>query len=69
VSPKQQFVAISLRNPEEYIARETNAFKRKAMSIGLQHSNSPVNISANGLKINYDDLLQLLQDKYRENKH
>lgn len=69
VASKQKFVAIKLRNPEVYIDSQTSALKRKAMQVGLKHSDSPVNISANGLNIKYDYLLQLLQDNYRANRY
>jgi hypothetical protein len=68
---KERFITIGLKNPEQYIANETNPVKRKLMSLNSNNHNSPVNISTNGLKIRHGDLLQLMQErlhKYKTNK-
>lgn len=69
VAAKQRFVTIGLVNPEAYIAKETNAFKRKMMSANAKSFGSPIHISTNGLKIKHEDLLQLMRENFKKYKH
>lgn len=65
----QKFIAIHLHDPEAFIASQTSNFTRKAMNVNHKRFGSAVSISANNLKIEHKELLQLLQKKLEQNKH
>jgi hypothetical protein len=62
----QKFVTIYLKNPEDYINKETNSIKRKMLKMSFKESGSPVSISANGLKISFNELKKILIQKFKE---
>jgi hypothetical protein len=59
----QKHVSIGVKNPWDYIKKQPYAFGRKAIK-----KNSELRISANRLKCDYSDLMQLLKDKFEEYK-
>jgi hypothetical protein len=59
----QNMVVIIVRNPEEYIDRQANSFKKKMMQLNYKKHESPIVISANGLKCSFNDLYNLLKDE------
>jgi hypothetical protein len=61
----QRFIVVLVRDPEPYIARQTSAFKRKLMSMNANMAGSPISISANSLKIGFDELLALLTERLK----
>ncbi len=65
----QNFLILVVRNPEEYLNRQTNILKRKPMELNLKSYGSPIAVSANSLKINFDELAALLERKFDEQKH
>jgi hypothetical protein len=64
----QKFLMFILKNPEEYINRQIGIVKRKAMEINYRSYGSPISISANTLDTNFEELYELLQRKFNENK-
>ena len=60
----QKFVSIFLVNPEDYIARQPNSLKRKMIQANAKYSGTPVSISANSLKISFDELYDLIEMKF-----
>jgi hypothetical protein len=56
----QKMVMVMLRDPEAYISRQPNPFKRQLMNTNFKSYGSPINISANALEYSYPELLQLL---------
>lgn len=64
----QKFLMFIVRNPEEYLDKATNPLKRNAMKMNYKTYGSPISISSNALKINFDDLHKLLIDKMKEYK-
>ncbi|OUL59974.1 STM3941 family protein [Flavobacterium sp. AJR] len=62
----QKFVTIYLKNPEDYINKETNSIKRKMLKMNFKESGSPVSISANGLKIPFIELKYNITQKFEE---
>lgn len=64
----QKLLVIIVNNPEEYINRITNPIKRNAMKMNFKTYDSPICISANALKIKFDDLYRLLILKIEEYK-
>ena len=63
----QSFIAIKVANPNRYIERESG-IKRIIMNMNLKMYETPIYISANSLKIEYDELWSLLNSKMEEYK-
>ena len=59
----QNFIMIIVNNPKEYINKQTGFIKRIAMGLNFRNYGSPISISANGLKCNFDDLYGTLTKK------
>ena len=64
----QNFLMLIVDNPEQYIGRQTSAVKRKAMQMNFKSFGSPISISANGLQCNFQELKNILQEKFAEFK-
>lgn len=64
----QKFLMFVVKNPQEYINKITNPIKRKGMEMNYKNYGSPINISANSLQINFDELYSLLTKKLKEHK-
>lgn len=68
VVSKQSFLTLGVVNPEDYILKEKNFFKRKLLEANSKNYGSPIHISTNGLTKNHDQLLKLVRtyfEKYR----
>ena len=65
---RQKLLMLVLKNPEDYINRQTNAMKRKGMKSNLETFGSPVGISTNALDCKYDELKNILERKLVEHK-
>lgn len=59
----QKLIMLQLRNPQNYINKQTSSFKRKMMTINYRRYGTPVSISSNGLKISFAELLSTLKEK------
>ena len=68
IASKQHFVTVGLINPDKYISRENNAIKRKMLAVNANSYGSPIHISTNGLKINHNDLLKILNEEFTKYK-
>ncbi len=64
----QKFLMLIVKNPDDYINRQTGFIKKKAMQMNYNSYGSPISISANGLKCNFDELFKTLQDKFNDVK-
>ncbi|ASE62751.1 STM3941 family protein [Chryseobacterium indologenes] len=64
-----RIVIIGVRNPEYWLDKETNGFKRKLMQFNINNYNSPFNISASGIDITSDKLIETLNKYYERNKN
>lgn len=60
----QSFVIIYLKDPEKYISAQNNIIKRKLIILNYKMSGSPIHITANGLKVSYDKLYNLMQEYF-----
>lgn len=63
---RQKLIMIIVTHPEHYIERETNRFKRSVMKMNHSMYGSPVCITANTLKMEFDALYTLLTDRLQE---
>ena len=61
---KQKFISIQVTDPEKY-ANNGNALKRMANRANIKMCGTPINISANSLKISYSELLETITEYYR----
>lgn len=64
----QKFLMLIVSNPEDYLDKVTNPIKRNAMKMNYKTYGSPISISSNALKTNFDELQKLLDDKMNEYK-
>ncbi len=64
----QIFLLFIVKNPQEYIDKVSNPIKRNAMKMNFKSYGSPISISANALKTDFDSLKQVLEEKMREFK-
>jgi hypothetical protein len=64
----QQFLMLVVRNPQNYINRVTNPLKRNMMKMNHKIYGSPISISSNALRTNFNDLHKLLTIKMNEYK-
>lgn len=63
---KQKLIMLHVKNPQEYIGRQTSLFKRKSMELNYKMYGTPLSITANGLQTSFEDLLTILTDKLKE---
>ena len=61
----QRFIAIKVENPKRYIERQSG-LKRILMNMNYKMYETPIYISPNSLKIEYDELWSLLKVKMEE---
>lgn len=62
----QKFIMLKMKNPEFYLQREKNPIKKRMMELNYRLYQTPVNISANGLKIGFDKLYSQILEKWKE---
>jgi len=60
---RQKMIILQIKNPQEYIDKQTNWFKRKMMTTNYKMYGTPVCITSNGLKISFNELLSTLTEK------
>ncbi len=65
----QRIIMLKAKNPQDYIDRQTSLFVRKGMELNNRLYGTPLQITANGLKISFDDLLTLITKKFEETRH
>ncbi len=63
---RQRFIMIIVSNPEDYIKRQNNGFKRRVMKLNLKKYETPLQISTNGLKIEFDRLHNALINSWKK---
>ncbi len=62
---RQKLIMLQVTNPQEYIDKQTSAFKRKMMQLNYKMYGTPLSITSNGLKISFEELLSILRDKLK----
>jgi hypothetical protein len=62
----QKLIMIHVKNPQRYIDRQTNTFKRGLAKLNLNTYGTPISISANGLKISFAELFKILTERLNE---
>lgn len=60
---RQKLILLDVKNPQEYIDRQPNGFKKKLMQINHNSYGTPLSISDNSLQIEFDELVTLLTNR------
>jgi hypothetical protein len=60
----QRIIMLKAKNPQDYIDRQTSLFVRKGMELNNRLYGTPLSLTANGLKISFDDLLAIVTKKF-----
>lgn len=64
----QKFLMFIVSNPQDYLDKVTNPLKRNAMKMNYKTYGSPISISSNALRINFNELQKILVKKMNEYK-
>jgi hypothetical protein len=59
---RQKLIMLQVKNPQNYIDKQTSGFKRKMMQMNLNMYGTPLSITSNSLQIKFDELLNILND-------
>ena len=65
---RQKLIKLHVKNPQEYIERQTSGFKRKMMKVSYKMYGTPLTITAHGLKISFNELLSTLTEKLKASR-
>ncbi|MDX2070183.1 MAG: STM3941 family protein [Haliscomenobacter sp.] len=57
---RQRLILVLVKNPQDYIDRQSSGWKRKLMAMNYRQYGTPISISTNGLKISFAALLTIL---------
>lgn len=60
---RQKLLLILVKNPQDYLDRQSNGWKRKLMAMNHRQYGTPLSISTNGLKISFAELLEILKQQ------
>lgn len=63
---KQKLILLHVKNPQQYIDKQTSFLKRKSMELNNKMYQTPLSISTNGLKISFDKLFALITKRFEE---
>ena len=64
----QKFLMFIVSNPRDYLDKVTNPLIRNAMKMNFKTYGSPISISSNALRTNFNELQKLLVEKMNEYK-
>lgn len=64
----ETFILIMVHDPQKYIDKVTNVFKRKAIETNCKHYGTPISISTNTIKIKREALYLLLTEQFEKHK-
>ncbi len=65
----QRMLIVIVKNPEKWIEKETNTFRKKLMRFNLNNYDSPFNIAAAGIDISYTELNNKLNRYFEKHKN
>ncbi|AXY74261.1 hypothetical protein D3H65_09865 [Paraflavitalea soli] len=66
MAQRQKFIMIHVKNPEDYINKQTSFIKRKMMQMNHKAYGSPLALSANSLRTSFGELFNLLRDQFEK---
>ena len=62
---RQRFLTIDVKDPDKYVQRAPFV-KRQLVGVNAKYFGGPIQISANALKINFDELLKVANDFFEK---
>ncbi|RZL36470.1 MAG: hypothetical protein EOO96_06945 [Pedobacter sp.] len=62
---RQKFIIVVVTNPEQYINKQKLATNKTELKQNYKNCGSPICISANGLKIGFEELYQILEKELK----
>ena len=65
----QRILIVIVKNPEKWIEKETNSFRKKIMRFNLSNYDSPFSIAASGIDISYTELNNKLNRYFEKYKN
>jgi hypothetical protein len=65
---RTRFILIDTNNPEKYIDKANNKFKKLLLNLNDKKYKSPLSITSTILKIKFHELERLMMEAYEENK-
>ncbi|MES2765853.1 MAG: STM3941 family protein [Bacteroidota bacterium] len=65
---RQKFIALFVKNPEDYIKRQTNLITRKGMGMNYKMYGTPIQLGANTLTCNFETLKELVERGFKNYK-
>lgn len=63
----QKFIMIDVSNPEHYIELKNNRIGKMAMKANYKKYGSPISITTNSLKLNFDEIKKTIEKQYEKN--
>jgi hypothetical protein len=60
---RQKIIMLHVKNPQDYINKQTSGFKKRMLKINLNMYGTPLSITSNTLKINFDELINILYNE------
>lgn len=60
---RQKLILLEVKNPQDYIDKQTSGLKRKLMQLNYKSYGTPLSISSNSLQIEFDELVTLLNNR------
>tara|TARA_R110002072_G_scaffold302577_1_gene486391 strand:- start:7750 stop:8298 length:549 start_codon:yes stop_codon:yes gene_type:complete len=64
-----KFLIIDVLNPENYIGKAKSNMKAKLMRANMKMYGSPLSITSNTLKYNFDELEKVVQEEFEKSKN
>ena len=65
---KQKLLLLEVKNPHDYINRQSSLLKRKGMELNHKMYGTPISVTANGLKMPFQELYSLVSKKFQETR-
>jgi hypothetical protein len=62
----QKFIIINVSNPEYYIGLKKTGIGKMAMKANYKKYGSPISITANSLKLNFDGIKEIIEKQYEK---
>lgn len=66
---KQKLILINVKNPKDYIDKQKSGLKKRLMQMNFNGYGTPLSITSNSLKIEFDELFNILNDRLNASKH
>lgn len=60
---RQKLILLEVKNPQDYIDKQTSGLKRKLMQLNYKSYGTPLSISSNSLQIEFNELVTLLNNR------